>query len=84
MYTDFQLVRSVLVSCRLMNLEMLLKFGPAAWKVHNASLEAHNSRCAAITLGMHDVIILKQSACQAKPADRSAIGAARFDDVSLV
>jgi len=35
------------VLCRLMNLELLLKFGPTSWKVHNASLEAYNSRCAA-------------------------------------
>jgi len=32
---------------RLMNLELLLKFGPTAWKVQNAWLEAHNSRCEA-------------------------------------
>ena len=35
----------IVMRCRLMNLEVLLKYGPTAWKVHNASLEAHNSRC---------------------------------------
>ena len=54
--------------CRLMNLELLLKFGPAAWKVHNASLEAHNSRCAAMTRAMHDLIVCTW-AKQTQPVD---------------
>ncbi len=29
----------------MVNLELLLKFGPKAWRVHNACLAAVNSRC---------------------------------------
>ena len=32
--------------CRVINLELLLKFGPKAWRVQNASLGAANARFA--------------------------------------
>jgi Breast carcinoma amplified sequence 2 (BCAS2) len=34
--------------CRVINLELLLKFGPKAWRVQNASLGAANARCAPV------------------------------------
>lgn len=41
------IVRLFSYACRVVNLELLLKFGPKAYRVQNASLDAANSRSAA-------------------------------------
>ena len=53
--------------CRVINLELLLKFGPKAWRVQNASLGAANARCAlAVSPALHPAVLCSFLVCYAQ------------------